>query len=99
IVHRDLKPANIILQGAGPPSTPRKAAPILTAAALSDASPIAGSSPDFPQRMSDDVRVKVVDFGLAKVGGSESMHDLTHSPTITFGGTSEDVILGTAAYM
>ena len=49
--------------------------------------------------VADDVMVKVVDFGLAKVGGDESAHDLTHSPTITIGGTREGVILGTAAYM
>jgi eukaryotic-like serine/threonine-protein kinase len=99
IVHRDLKPANVILQGARLPSTPRKTAPILTAAALPHDSRVSGSSPDSPPLMTDDVRVKVVDFGLAKAGGSESVHDLTHSPTITFGGTSEGVILGTAAYM
>jgi len=57
------------------------------------------SSVDSAPRMADDVTVKVVDFGLAKVGGGESAHDLTHSPTITIGGTSDGVILGTAAYM
>src|SRR3989475_2976915 len=57
------------------------------------------SSVDSAPRMADDVTVKVVDFGLAKVGGSESAHELTHSPTITIGGTSDGVILGTAAYM
>jgi Tol biopolymer transport system component len=58
-----------------------------------------GSSADSSARAGDDVTVKVVDFGLAKVGGGDSAHDLTHSPTITIGGTSEGVILGTAAYM
>jgi eukaryotic-like serine/threonine-protein kinase len=43
--------------------------------------------------------VKVLDFGLAKAGGNESASDLTHSPTVTLGGTREGVILGTAAYM
>src|SRR5205807_2621206 len=51
-----------------------------------------------PGATADDVTVKVVDFGLAKIGG-ESVHDLTHSPTITIGATSEGVILGTASYM
>jgi Tol biopolymer transport system component len=50
-------------------------------------------------------RVKVLDFGLAKAldpaGSAAGMtpHDLAHSPTVTFGGTREGIILGTAAYM
>jgi Tol biopolymer transport system component len=49
-------------------------------------------------------KVKVLDFGLAKAmdpaGSSAALAaDLAHSPTITFGGTREGVILGTAAYM
>jgi len=44
--------------------------------------------------------VKVLDFGLAKAATSEeTTPDLTHSPTVTVGGTREGVILGTAAYM
>ena len=46
--------------------------------------------------------VKVLDFGLAKAivdpftpGGA----DLTHSPTVTIGGTRAGALLGTAAYM
>jgi eukaryotic-like serine/threonine-protein kinase len=58
-----------------------------------------GSSVGSSSRAADDVTVKVVDFGLAKVGGGDSAHDLSHSPTITIGGTSDGVILGTAAYM
>src|SRR5205823_6350308 len=56
--------------------------------------PSKGASP----AMVNDVRVKVVDFGLAKIGG-ERPGDPTHSPTLTIGATSEGVILGTAAYM
>src|SRR5687767_3046906 len=43
--------------------------------------------------------VKVLDFGLAKAGLDESAADLSHSPTITIGGTRAGVLLGTAAYM
>ena len=47
--------------------------------------------------------VKVLDFGLAKLGavaaGEAGRPDLSHSPTVTFGGTRDGVILGTAAYM
>jgi Tol biopolymer transport system component len=44
--------------------------------------------------------VKVLDFGLAKaVAGDDSGPDLTHSPTVTMGGTRDGVVLGTAAYM
>ena len=43
--------------------------------------------------------VKVLDFGLAKVGGDEAASDLTRSPTITVMGTGEGVILGSAESM
>ena len=43
--------------------------------------------------------VKVLDFGLAKAAGGDSVPDLSQSPTITVGGTHAGVILGTAAYM
>ncbi len=46
-------------------------------------------------------KVKVLDFGLAKVFGAEPARggDLSHSPTVTSGGTQKGIILGTAAYM
>ena len=47
-----------------------------------------------------DAVVKVLDFGLAKaIEGDRSRQDPSGSPTISFGGTREGVILGTAAYM
>ena len=45
-------------------------------------------------------KVKVLDFGLAKAFGQETRAtDLSHSPTVTSGGTQHGVVLGTAAYM
>ena len=46
-------------------------------------------------------KVKVLDFGLAKAFGADAPRgrDLSHSPTVTSGGTEQGVILGTAAYM
>ena len=50
--------------------------------------------------------VKVLDFGLARVGtggsgeaGVVGGENLSQSPTVTVGGTREGIILGTAAYM
>ncbi|HYB52227.1 MAG TPA: protein kinase [Thermoanaerobaculia bacterium] len=46
-------------------------------------------------------KVKVLDFGLAKAFAPEAGRsgDISHSPTVTSGGTQKGVILGTAAYM
>ncbi len=46
-------------------------------------------------------KVKVLDFGLAKAFAAEkaSGQDVSHSPTVTSGGTQQGVILGTASYM
>ena len=53
-------------------------------------------------KLTDDGRVKVLDFGLAKaLGGAASSSNLSMSPTITSPAmmTGGGVILGTAAYM
>jgi hypothetical protein len=51
-------------------------------------------------KLTRDGVVKVLDFGLAKAGvGDGVTSDLTHSPTVTIGGTREGLLLGTAAYM
>jgi eukaryotic-like serine/threonine-protein kinase len=54
-------------------------------------------------KVTEDGRIKVLDFGLAKAiaaaSGELSGADLANSPTITVHGTHQGVILGTAAYM
>jgi hypothetical protein len=51
-------------------------------------------------KITPDGVVKVLDFGLAKALAAEgSNSDLSKSPTLTVGGTSAGMILGTAAYM
>jgi serine/threonine protein kinase len=51
-------------------------------------------------KVTRDGVVKLLDFGLAKAGGRDATSpDLTHSPTVTIGGTRDGLLLGTAAYM
>jgi len=54
-------------------------------------------------KVTPDGRVKLLDFGLAKIfegdGGTGSAPSVTHSPTLTARATAAGMILGTAAYM
>jgi hypothetical protein len=49
-------------------------------------------------KIKPDGVVKVLDFGLAKMGGTPTVKS-DNSPTMTMGATQAGVILGTAAYM
>jgi serine/threonine protein kinase/Tol biopolymer transport system component len=54
-------------------------------------------------KITEDRRVKVLDFGLAKAmdpdPSGSSPANLSHSPTLAIGATSTGAIMGTAAYM
>ena len=50
-------------------------------------------------KIKPDGTVKVLDFGLAKIGGGPVASSTEDSPTISMAATQAGVILGTAAYM
>ena len=51
-------------------------------------------------KVTDDDKVKVLDFGLAKAfAGDEAEATVSNSPTLSMAATQQGVILGTAAYM
>src|SRR5215467_7392206 len=50
-------------------------------------------------KLTPDGKVKVLDFGLAKVLEPPTAADFSNSPTILTGGSTPGVIMGTAAYM
>ncbi len=86
IVHRDLKPANIILQGAVGPTPTRGTT--------------AASSSGIPTRMTGDINVKVLDFGLAKVFAvGDVTPEQSQMPTVIATSADAGVVAGTPAYM
>ena len=50
-------------------------------------------------KIKPDGTVKVLDFGLAKIGGTPAAGKAEDSPTLTLAATHAGMILGTAAYM
>src|SRR5262245_43071226 len=51
-------------------------------------------------KITPDGKVKVLDFGLAKaMDSAPSSPHMSHSPTLSLGGTVAGMVLGTAAYM
>jgi Tol biopolymer transport system component/predicted Ser/Thr protein kinase len=50
-------------------------------------------------KVKEDGTVKVLDFGLAKIGNTPTAGDSEESPTLSMSLTKEGMILGTAAYM
>jgi tetratricopeptide (TPR) repeat protein len=50
-------------------------------------------------KITPEGRVKVLDFGLAKMTAGDPSPDITHTPTITVDATRAGTIVGTAAYM
>jgi serine/threonine protein kinase len=84
IVHRDLKPANVLIEGAGSALGPG-AQP-----GSSGWSPGRGPAPSSVPSSASDLRVKVLDFGLAKV---------VHGDAATTGLTEHGMIFGTPEYM
>jgi serine/threonine protein kinase len=51
-------------------------------------------------KVTDDHKIKVLDFGLAKAfAGDEEVVNASNSPTLSMAATQQGIILGTAAYM